>query len=678
MERPVFTYYNNVLCVEGGWLYNAKIISKSYYKKLKRNGILKAMNRACKGNPAKIAYESIPPKYKAIIIEREGNPYKQATLPNPLEKIIKRDSKAAQYFSNYLTPKGNNLPIKRQIEYTTNAEILNAMQVLVNKRNRLSASTKGKVGDMWQQVADYVKGLNPDKYRHSLPTSWRRLRDDKFKPYIKYRYESLIHPNYGNDSARVVTARFENLIISLYCMPEKPFATTVLDDYLQFMGEAFDLVDLKTGELFDRTDFRNEDGTPIIVSNSTIWNILKNPKNQPVIAKHRSDALEFQKNHSPHHHRHAPHYSLSKISMDDRDLPRKLPNGKRLKVYYAYDILSGCVVGVSYARQKNTKLFIDCMRNMFQFLHNNNFGVPMEVEVEHHLVNQFKNDLMQAGNVFPFVRWCLAGNSQEKWAETGNRIKKLGFEKRYQQGIGRFYAKLEAHRTTEQKVFDAENDTYKFKSYSEEQLIADDLWTIEQLNNSLHPNQSKFKGMTRLEVLKYHLNPDITPLNPSLIARYIGDKTQTSIVRNQYFSVKRQKYIIPSVDVLDNLSPNNYTVQAYYIPKQDKTIDKVFIYQNDLFIAECLPLEEYNTATAEWTDKDEYIKQQQSDFVKSFRTKVKENSEKVSRLKKLPKIETPKSVEIVEDKNISKEDKLAELLKNYQNEDIKKQALENL
>lgn len=43
---------------------------------------------------------------------------------------------------------------------------------------------------------------------------------------------------------------------------------------------------------------------------------------------------------------------------------------------------------------------------------------PAEVEVEHHLVNNFADGLIRAGVVFPFVRWCNPGNSQENGPST--------------------------------------------------------------------------------------------------------------------------------------------------------------------------------------------------------------------------------------------------------------------
>ena len=76
------------------------------------------------------------------------------------------------------------------------------------------------------------------------------------------------------------------------------------------------------------------------------------------------------------------------------------------------------------------------MRNMFQTLDRNGMYIPAELEVEHHLVSDFADGLMQAGTVFPLIRWCNPGNSREKRAEHFNRAKKYGVEKRTQVASG--------------------------------------------------------------------------------------------------------------------------------------------------------------------------------------------------------------------------------------------------
>ena len=47
--------------------------------------------------------------------------------------------------------------------------------------------------------------------------------------------------------------------------------------------------------------------------------------------------------------------------------------------------------------------------------------------------------------------------------------------------------------------------------------------------------------------------------------------------------VNYKKYQLSSPEVLNLLAPNNYTVEAYYLPNEDQTISEVFIYQNDIF-----------------------------------------------------------------------------------------------
>lgn len=321
--------------------------------------------------------------------------------------------------------------------------------------------------------------------------------------------------------------------------------------------------------------------------------------------------------------------------MDDRDLPRKMPNGNRVKAYYAYDVTSGCVIGSSYSQSKTTELFIDCMRSMFHNLDKGGYGMPLQVEVEHHLVNTFKDDLMKVGVIFPFVRWANPGNSQEKWAETGNRVKKYGYEKRYQDGIGRFYARLEANRTKSEKIFDADNDKFKEKTYPYDVLVADDLEIIEKYNNALHPNQKKYKDLTRAQVLEMYANPQMAQIDRPLLIRYIGDHTATSIRRNQYVQVNYAKYVLPSPKVMDQLQPNNYEVTAYYLRNELNEIESVYLYQNNEFICKCDKINEYNTANSEWIDddKDKAYYTDQAKYVAGFNKMVKDGKKELGKVR---------------------------------------------
>jgi len=623
-------YYNNILCIEGGWLYGeGGIMTKSNYDRLKRDGWVKVERRACKGTPALISFDSIPERFKKQIIDKVGDPHK-TTKHTQFKAYIKPDAEAMEFYSSYRLEDGRSLPEKAIQEYCTNASLLNALirfdSDKVAKRRALGGSARG----IWDKMAVVVDRLK-DEYPHTLPANSRRLQD-RLKKYKDEGYMALVHKNYCNDNSRKVSADLERLILSLYVLPTKPYSKSVHDMYLQFLGGAIDVADVASGEIFDRDSFVDKNGVPLMVSDSTIWNYIRNPKNRAIVDMARNDSHSYTNMHRPHHHRSAPVYSLSKISMDDRDIPHKMSDGNRVKAYYAYDVASGCVVGASYSKLKDKSLFIDCMRDMFRNIYRWGFGMPMEVEVEHHLVNQYKDDFMKAGVLFPFVRWCNPGNSQEKRAEHFNRAKKYGYEKKYQPGIGRFYAKLEANRPPQEKVFDEHNNNYKTKYKSFDEIVADDLFTIEKYNNDLHPKQKLYPGKTRMDVMRETLNPDLANIDKPVLAKAIGEKVKTSIRRNQYVQVQYEFYQLPSIQTLELLEPNNYNVVAYYIPEKDQTIGDVYIYQDGEFIAQCEKIKRYNEATAEQTDKDIDAYNEQTKYVSEFNKVVKAGKKSLAKV----------------------------------------------
>uniref|UniRef100_UPI003216BDF6 hypothetical protein n=1 Tax=uncultured Draconibacterium sp. TaxID=1573823 RepID=UPI003216BDF6 len=643
-------YFENTLCVEAGWLYgDGDIMTKANYDRLRRNGTLRLMRRGCKGTPALIAYDSIPERFQKIIELKIGDVY-AATRHKHFVDLLEADAEATSFFSTYLLPDGRHLKPDTQKEYNTNAMFLNAVGVLVKNRRAQRRALGGQQNDVWTPIANVVAQLK-DSYKHTLPGNPRRLYD-RHRKYVKEGYPSLIHKNFCNDHSRKVNEQIESLIIALACMDNKPYFKgnhgSVHDMYLQFLGGAIQPVDVHTGEIYNAEDFRNNDGTPVVISDSTVWNYLSTPKNRVIISQFRNDKKYNEDTFAPHHHRHAPLYSFSKISMDDRDLPRKAMDGRRPKVYYAYDVASTCVTGASYSRDKDTSLFIDCMRDMFQFIETNELGQPLEVEVEHHLVNQFKHDLMKAGMLFNHVRWCVPGNSQEKRAEHFNRAKKYGYEKRYQAGIGRFHSKLEANRPIQEQEWKAGKDRkLKEKLFDFDELVADDRRTIEAYNNDLHPKQKLYPGKTRLQVLKENQNPNTAQVNKSLLYKYIGNATDTSIRRSQYLQVQGEKYALPSPDLIDFLEPNNYKVTAYWLPNGNGIIDQVYVYQGDLFIGECKKQETYNEAKAEQTERDIQIHAEQAEYVSAYREKVKEGKKKVSKVRLLePTVEDNSPVEV--------------------------------
>lgn len=642
-------YYGNILCVEAAELISSGVLSESYYKQLKARKQVNVVNRACRNTPALVAVDSLPSRFYNQMIAVLGDPQKAAPRKTLEDRIIP-DPSAMQFFSGYRTVSGKQLPNEKITEYCMNASVLNALSEVLTDKKAARGVTGGKTTGFWQAVATALGNLK-SKLGHTLPENPIRLKD-KFRSYNNDGYSVLISGKFGNDNSRKVSELIERMILSLYTMPNKPYATSTHEMYLQFLAGMLTVADCQTGEVFNRTDFYDKNGNPIVISESTVWNYVNDPHNRAIVDKIRMGSLDYMSIHRPHHHRKSPEFSFSKISMDDRDLPRKMADGNRVKAYYAYDVASGCVIGRSYSRKKTTGLFVDCMRDMFRFINSYGVGMPMEVEVEHHIVNQFADDMMRAGILFPFVRWCNPGNSQEKRAEHFNKEKKYGFEKKYQEGIGRFYAKLEANRPKVDKIFDEDNNNYKEKTYSFEELVADDLDIVEKYNNALHRNQKKYPGKTRLQVMLENKNPNMAKIDPVMLTRYIGESTRTSIRRSMYVRVQYQDYILSSPHVLENLNPNSYEVDAYYMPSED--IQDVYIFQDGVYVDSCHLITDYNEATAEQTEVDRKSYTDQAKYVSRYDKMVKDGKNGLSKVTIIPNevpittvVVSPSPIEII-------------------------------
>ena len=159
-------------------------------------------------------------------------------------------------------------------------------------------------------------------------------------------YESLISRKFMNQNRRKVTYDIERLLLSIDAQPEQPFNTTVWEQYNLFVQGELELYDPETGEVLNPADFTDKDGNPLVLSPATVANYLNNPKNKALRAKLHMSQWDFNNAYRPYHLRSIGGFSLSKVSLDDRDLPRPMKDGNRVKAYYAYDVVSGACGGI--------------------------------------------------------------------------------------------------------------------------------------------------------------------------------------------------------------------------------------------------------------------------------------------------------------------------------------------
>jgi esterase/lipase len=105
--------------------------------------------------------------------------------------------------------------------------------------------------------------------------------------------------------------------------------------------------------------------------------------------------------------------------------------------------------------------------------------------------------------------------------------------------------------------------------------------------------------------------------------------------------------MLSSPDVLGRFAPNNYTLQAYYLPGDDS----VFVYQNNEFIDECRKIEAFTTAQAEWTDADTAAMAEQAKYIAQFDRMVKDSKANIACVKKIENIKQYEAAEAVDVEN---------------------------
>jgi hypothetical protein len=619
----MFEYYNNILGIQLGKLIADGLLSKRQYDyyTIERQQMY-IIRRACKGTPALVAYDSLPERIKAEITRRYGDPYRIAHRAI-LEQYIQPDPKAANYYATYQLPDGRNLPQKKQLQYFAEAIILNALKTYItelrNRRKNLSA----KKSDIWTIAAGAVAELDKTKYPHDLPTNPRRLYE-RYQKYLQYGYVANVHGGYCNANSRKTNELIERIVISIYCMDNQPFGEWIHNYYLQFLSGSLQIADAETGELFDRKDFEDKNGNPIIISKSTIWNILNNPENHIIIDRMRKARIDHITQSTPFNRRRKPEYSLSMISLDDWQHNIRTTDGEKLNAYTAFDVTSTAIIGWTLdTRTPDTAMVMDCLRNMYNNLRKFGQRWPIEAQVENHLIRDM-HDIFQG--LFGFVTYCTPGLSRDKHAEGYIKQLKYGIMKRYQP-VGRWYAHHDAYAVKNA----SKDEDYKQPRAPKDELIATTIEYIHEYNNQLHPNQKKYPGKTRWQVLLENINPDCLPIDSYKILRYIGNATPTSIRNNDYVRVQYEDYAIENFEMLKHLKPGNYEVTAYWLPDADGTIGEVYLWQGENYLGKAIKYERYNTAKAERTELDEQIRTNQAKRQKKFfayegelkRTKVK-------------------------------------------------------
>lgn len=634
-------YYGNILCISMRDLVDGGIMSESNYKQLASRGRFDVVRRGggAAGCYALVAVDSLPQRYQDKVNEVYPGG-KQARLEGWIKSNYETDHRAAAYFGS---PKecGMTLALDKSREYTVNASVLNTCVKLYERASTAQKLFGGRYD--WKEMARAIETLRKH-FGHTLPTSTLRFRK-KVNDYKANGYACLISGKFGNQCARLLTSKEQDVILGITVLENQPWNKNVHDMYEMFICGELDVWNPETGELMDPEQYaREKNGDLWVPSESTITNFLNKPATKIKIAKLLKPRMDFYHEDMPHVHRHSGSYTLSQITMDDVDLSRRMKNNEIVHAYYAYDMVSQCVVGASYSRKKDKNLVDDCFRDMFSLIKKRKWGIPSGVEVENHLMTGYREGFLKEGAVFSKVRYCAPQNSQDKYAESLNGAKKRSINHKNHSGVGRFYGKGK-WKVYYEKASDETNELWLSKQYySFEELVADDRRDNHEWNHSLHPDQDKYPGMTRWEVLIANINPGLRPYDELSIARFLGEEVPTSIRRNSYVRVCHSDWWLSSPEILEKLESNNYKVTAYYMPDDNSGYpENVYIFQGGKYIDTLERIETFNRVVPEQTDEDRSKFHRQMKKINDFKAYVEKT--KVTRLGVMKRDSSAETVE---------------------------------
>ena len=554
-------------------------LSRWQFEHDSKNRCLSIFRRGINGNTL-IDVKSIKRPDRLLVIERAYGSVDN--IKNTSIYNVELSTEARQFYLEYTKPDGSLLDSAAIESYTNKASIFEALKKGLELQTiaMAKAGKRVRMGEWYQLALEFFK-QNQEKYPCTLINNVRSF-ERAFKSYLNEGYMSIIHGLTGGDNARKVSVKMENLFLSLWRTNDKPFINRVYELYLEFISGTKELFDAETGETFRPEDFSHK-GRALEVSEATVWNYLKDVVNQTAVYADRNGNFDYANKMRPKHARKLGRYSLSKISMDDVALSRKSVRGWVYK-YIAVDVVSGYYFRPAYIVGKPTiQTIVEAFRNMFCELSSLGLPMPGELEVESHLMK----DIPFLNELFPFVRFCKSPT--EKRAEHNIKALKYGAAKDAGHTRGRWYAASEAYKSVRNKV----DGDYTEPTYQPQTIVADDLADIESHNNSLHPLQKTYPGMTRRDVMLSRINPSLQPIKEYYLYKYIGNSVETSIYNNNHCPAANCEFELTDFRCLQRLKPNDRNVTAYWLPDEDGSVQKIYLYQENTYIGEAVNREAY-------------------------------------------------------------------------------------
>lgn len=642
-----FLYEGNKVAVRPSeiipkWFSSDEVLSVTLSRHKKLAYGLRKLSGGGRGRELLIDFDSLD-----IEIRQElGDPRK---VKNWMDHFYESDKEAAAFYSSYRFEDGSGLRFEHIEKYTVNASTLNACKLLwvARERERMNkGGSKTGIGtSIWQDCMNFG-ALQLSKYEvvHSLPENERRFLET-YKKYVSEGYEVLISKKHRTANALKVTADVIDLLNRLFAGTKtKPSPTVVAKQYLLFLSGQKEVIDNETGEVFTPKDYPE-------LAQSTIMAYLAKWEFQIGTHLHRAgDRQKYLNGFRIPHSMNRPNYAGSLLSIDDRNPPFVMADGKRVWFYCGIDLCSE--VWTVYVHGKTKEgIIVDFYRQLVRNYTEMGIGIPLELECEASLnAGLVKTGLLRDGTLFKKVR-IEANNAVGKKIERYFKEQRYGAEKEMIGWRSRPWAKLEANQALTEKEI-----VLPYTTIVEQTCKAMEAW-----NNAEHP---KHKGKTRLQVHKEMQNPDCSAVAWELVLPKLGYKTKTSCSRG-LVQVNRQSFCLAQKgeialgERLINLMKfvEGEELVVYWLDDNNGAVMKAFAYdKDDNMLCELIAKPVYNRATFERTEVDEANRAMMSAYantVATFGTKVKQSIRPITLMdvvaKKDEEIEEIEAVEVFDD-----------------------------
>lgn len=273
----MYEYQNNILSIPAKLLYEdwGLMAYNTYNSYCTRGKLIRTKEGRGAGNTAYISFYDLPFDIKKVCIEKLGDPSK-IVVRNMLENYMVPDPDAARFYSEHRKPNGKPLSDEDKAEKTTNAIVLNAIQMVFNDPKRsfkrgLSSQEK------WTEVSKSVNALSTTKWQCSLPGNWRRLKA-KYEDYLRNGYEVFLHKGEGQKNAIKIKGEIADFLLAQYCLPIKRSIPEVM-------------------EFYDKEAIKREWPT---LTEQAVHNFLNQPENERIwtLARHGLQAYNKKYKHT--------------------------------------------------------------------------------------------------------------------------------------------------------------------------------------------------------------------------------------------------------------------------------------------------------------------------------------------------------------------------------------------